>query len=218
MDVFFPRHAIVIAVFAIGLCLTETPAHGQASTSTAVDVTSLVGSWTLNREASTTTFAPDVQGRRAGVRRGGFGGGFGGGRGAGRGGAGQTEDAGADARAERQRLTAVMQELVTPSTHLLIRRDDDGALAMTDADGRTVRYVVNNKVEKHQLTNGTIETRSRWDHGELRQDVNASDAIALSRSMAIDRSTTQLVLTTTMAGGRGNRERPFRAVYDRDED
>jgi len=185
--------------------------------SVASDPAPLIGSWTLNRELSGATPSPDVQGRRGEGRGGGArGGGFGGGMGGGRAGRSPSDQGRSDARAEGERAVALVQELITPTTKWLITRATGDMLAFTNADGRTARYTPNNKTEKHQLTNGTIETKSKWSRGELSQEISASDVIEIVRTFAIDSSTGQLIVTTTFTGGR--QQRPFRVVYDRDDE
>ena len=88
----------------------------------------------------------------------------------------------------------------------------------TDADGRTTRYVANDKKEKHQLLTGTIETKTKWVDGALRQEIALRDGMKSSRTYAIEDD--HLVVTTTMEGGPGpgggGRRAPVRWVYDRD--
>ena len=187
--------------------------------STQPETDSLLGSWSLVRESGDLVPSPDVGGRRGGRGRGGgfgVGGGRfgGGGRGAGR--SGGDPNARAEAREEAQRLAALMGELLTPSTSWLIGREEGDTLAFTTADGRTVRYTPNNKTEKHQLINGTIETKSKWSDRELRQEIEAPGGIAMVRVFGIDQATGRLVVTTTVSG-RGGKDRPYRVLYEHDD-
>jgi hypothetical protein len=205
----------------VGVCAVfpTVELSAQKGGSVAPGLARFVGDWTLNRELSGTTPSPDVATRGGGRRGRGIGiggGGFGGRPGGGRGNGPEGQDP-AEARKEAERRAALVQELLTPTTSWRIGRDAGETIALTNADGRTVRYNPNNKTEKHQMTNGTIETKSRWDHGELRQEISLSGGLNIIRTFSMDPSSDQLVVTTTFGGGRGGRERPFRVVYDRDE-
>ncbi|MEQ1760198.1 MAG: hypothetical protein ABL986_17925 [Vicinamibacterales bacterium] len=176
------------------------------------DRAAFLGSWSLNRELSGAAPSPDLPGRQ-GRRGGGFSGGFGGGRG----GRGQNPQSAGEARAENERLVALLQELVTPETRLRIARGEGDVIALTSADGRTARYLPNGKTERHQQNNGTIETQTTWQQGELRQELSGPGGIRVSRTFAIERETDQLIVSITTPEGRGGgQQRPFRAVYDRD--
>lgn len=210
----------LVIVAILSLCSWSSAIGMSAQTGTVTEGASpIVGSWSLNRELSATTPSPEVGGRRGGRRGDGAGvggGGFGGGFGGGRGGRGQGRG---EARADGERAVALVQELITPPTKWLIVREAGETLAFTNADGRTVRYAPNNRTEKHQLINGTIETRSKWDHGEFRQEISAPGALDMVRTFASDASTHQLIMTTTFDGETAGRDRrPFRVVYDRDEE
>lgn len=187
----------------------------------------LYGGWTIDREASATGPSPDG---RAGDRGrggpppggmpggGGFGGpgggrgGFGGGGFGGRGGGREAD------REEMERMRALMQEFMTPTVRWVIGGGEGDLVVFTDADGRSTRYAANDKKEKHQLLTGTIETRTKWDGGELRQEIELRDGMKAIRTYGLDDD--QLVVTTTMEGGRGpgggRRRAPVRWVYDRD--
>ena len=110
-----------------------------------------------------------------------------------------------------------MQELMMPVPHWIVTGRDDGTIVFTDNEGRSVRYLPNEKKEKHQLTAGTIETKTKWDKGELRQEIALFDGMKAVRVHTISPETAQLTVTTTMEGGPGGRRSPFRLVYDRDE-
>lgn len=113
-----------------------------------------------------------------------------------------------------------MRELMTPTGHWVIKEEDGGAIVFNSAEGRSVRYVANNKKEKHQLANGTIETKTRWDNGRLRQEIELSTGMKAVRVFAVSADEAQLTVTMTTEGepgGRGGRQPPAQFVYDRDE-
>lgn len=117
-----------------------------------------------------------------------------------------------------ERMRALMQEFMTPTVRWVIGGGEGDLVVFTDADGRSTRYAANDKKEKHQLLTGTIETRTKWDGGELRQEIELRDGMKAIRTYGLDDD--QLVVTTTMEGGRGpgggRRRAPVRWVYDRD--
>jgi hypothetical protein len=198
----------------------------QAQPRVPEDHSAYFGGWTLNRELSSTPPAPDGpdgggrEGRggrgRGGPPIGGFGGPGGSGGFGGPGGAGGPGDAPPFDPKEMEKMTALTQELMTPAPHWLVITTDEGTVIFTDAEGRSSRFVPNDKKEKHQLTAGTIETTTKWDKGQLRQEISLSGRMKAVRVFVAMPETRQLVVTTTMEGGRGGRTPPFRLVYDRD--
>ena len=191
------------------------------------DHSAYFGGWTLNRELSSilrTPDGPDGRGRKGGGGRGRGGtrgGGFGGP--GGRGGFGAPGGAGAPGGSpsfdpkEMEKTMALMQELMTPTAHWIVTSTDDGTVIFTDAEGRSSRFVPNDKKEKHQLAAGTVETKTKWDKGQLRQEISLPAGMKAVRVFVAERETPQLTVTTTMEGGPTGRRPPFRVVYDRDE-
>ena len=138
----------------------------------------LSGAWELNRDLSsppggTPGGGDDRDGPRAGGRRGpgggggrgpGGGGGFGGGMGRGgrSGGPGGGPSGGERPSKEQMEAgRALMAEVMElPARFTVIQ--DGAKLILTEPDGVVRTYLVNGKAEKHQLTNGTIETMTAW--------------------------------------------------------
>ena len=85
---------------------------------------------------------------------------------------------------EMEKTMALMQELMTPTAHWIITSADDGTIVFSDAEGRSSRYIPNDKKEKHQLTDGTIETKTKWDNGQLRQEIFLSAGMKAVRVFA----------------------------------
>ena len=112
---------------------------------------------------------------------------------------------------------ALLQEVMTPAVHWVVTSADDGTLVFADAEGRSSRFVPNDKKEKHQLTAGTIETKTRWDKGQLRQEISLPPGIKAVRVFVAVPETKQLTVTTSLEGGPGGRRPPSRFVYDQDE-
>lgn len=214
-------YVALTALAAIALA-TQLEARLGAQRAGADTRSALFGGWTINRESSSTGPSPDRAGARGrggpppgrmpGGGFGGRGGGFGGGGFGGRGGGRQV-----DAEAMEKRR-ALMQELMTPTVRWVIAGGDDGIIVFTDADGRTTRYVANDKKEKHQLLTGTIETQTKWVEGALRQEIALGDGVQATRTYALEGD--QLVVETMIDGGRGpgggGRRAPVRWEYDRD--
>ena len=194
------------------------------------DHAAFFGRWTLNRELSSQhkTLDPGDRGGGPAAGRGGRagggsggGGGFPGGRGGGgRGGVpgGGAGGPGGRARPDpeaMERLRALMEELATPTAWWLIARTDGNAVSFTDAEGRSMRFVADDRKEKHQLAGGTIETKTKWDKGALRQEIAVPGAMTIVRTFTVTPETRQLVVTTTSGGRRGSQSPP-RFVYDAD--
>jgi hypothetical protein len=176
--------------------------------------------WTLNREASTATpaFVPGGGGRPDGGGRGGggFGGGFGGGaRGGGFGERGGGGRGGLDPK-EMQQQMELAQEAMAPAQHWVITQSE-GAITFADQNGRSRRFATGNQKEKHQLEGGTIETTTRWEGAQLRQEIKAGGSTKIVRTYEISPEG-QLVVTTKISGSEDGRGRePMRAVYDADQ-
>lgn len=207
----------------VGLAMLLSTSSSLYAQKDAVDHTAFNGGWTLNREASglSATSGLDVPdaggggGRRAGGGggRGGFGGGGGGRRGGGGFGGGR---GGADPDAMRQRVE-LLQEIARPASHLVITQSD-GAITFVDEEGHSRRFATAGKKEKHQLSSGTIETKTSWDGASLRQEIDAGGAQSIVRMFTVEPEVHQLVITAGGdrgdRGGRGQR----RLVYDADMD
>lgn len=196
---------------------------------------SYYGGWTLNKDLSASAPTPD-RGERDGRGRGGPGGGFGGpgggvggppgggpgGPGGGFGGPGGGFGGPGGRNFDPQKMDeamAVMREVMTPTAHWVITGEAE-VVTLTDADGRSSRYTTNGKKEKHQLSNASIETKSRWENGQLRQELSLPAGMKALRVFAVvEGETPQLVVTVTPQGGpegRAGRRPPLRFVYDRD--
>lgn len=196
---------IVVAVIVGGV------AAGTAA-SRAAEPPRLAGHWTINTELSgpTNESIPDtVEGRGGGA--GGFGGGrggFGGGRGGsggGRGGpggfgGGGRPGGGRPSEEELARQRALIREVLTlPRRFTLV--ESEASITVLEPDGVTRTYHTNGKGEKHQATNGVVETRTRWADASLVMEIKAG-RLTLTRTFAA-RSTDglrRLEVTTTVKG------------------
>jgi hypothetical protein len=180
----------------------------------------LSGTWTIDKAASSAPGSggmPDGGGMRGrgpgggggmgGGRRGGYGGGGGmGGRPRG-GGSGMSQE---DMAARR----ALLQEALQMPARFTLAQDGD-RLIFIEPDGVVRTYVANGKDEKHQLTNGTIETRSRWDDHALVMEIKVSERGKFTRTFTVGGSPRRLEVTTMFDG---NKDLKRVTLYDSTDD
>jgi hypothetical protein len=227
------------AVLSICLLAVTSLLAGAAQSPTPAPSTStplLSGAWDLNREASSpppSGAGPEGEGG-AGHHgaRGGHGGGGGGGRGGwgmgggtgGGTGGGMHGGSGANNgerpdREEMQRLRDLAQEVIASPPRLVI--DQDGSLvSFTDDEGHVRRYDATGKPEKHQLTSGTVDTKTRWEDAALVVETTMPNGFKVTKRYALSTAADakQLVVTTQVEGGHGGsgegKRPPHKAVYD----
>jgi hypothetical protein len=173
-----PRAMTLALIAALGVSASANVDAGDA------ERPSLAGTWTLNRSLSTPAGSvptPDVGpdeepdldqiGRGVYGRRGAFGPGGRGGRGPG------------DGRLRETDLAArrgLIEELLAMPASITIAQDGD-RLSLVEADGIARIYYANGRTERHQLLNGTIETRSRWDDGTLVMELKPRGGPTITR-------------------------------------
>lgn len=133
---------------------------------------------------------PGGGGRGGGMR--GRPGGFGGGRSPDTGGQRGGRPSSEDVEARR----ALMQEVVDLPAHLTITQEGD-TVRFLEPDGVSRSYVVNGKTEKHQLTNGTIETKASWDGDALKLVITAGERGALVRTFRLRSDPRRLEVATS---------------------
>jgi hypothetical protein len=105
---------------------------------------------------------------------------------------------------------ALLMELVTLPPRVTIVQKGD-TVTFAEPDGVVRSYVANGKAEKHQLTNGVVETKTRWKGEVLEMELTVG-RITLRRLFAVrDGDPRQLDVTTELPGGR---RAPVKAVYD----
>ena len=186
----------------------------------------LGGAWVLNRDLGT---APGSEpgpgpGGREGRGRGpgggapgggrggpGGGGGFGGfgGRGGGRGGPGGGGPRGT--REDMETRRALMDEVMRLPPRFTLAQEGD-KVVIIEPDGVVRTYLVNGRKEKHQLTNGTIETTSSWDKATLKMDIVVGERMKLVRTFALTSDPRRLQVTTVFDGG--PKDRAMVEVFD----
>lgn len=143
---------------------------------------------------------------------GGFGGGFGGGRGGG--GRGGPGGPGGDPRGMREAMEArraLMDEVMHLPPRFTLAQDGD-KIVIIEPDGVVRTYLVNGKKEKHQLTNGTVETTSSWDKATLKMEIVVGERMKLVRTFALTDDPRRLQVTTAFEGG--PKDRAMVEVFD----
>jgi hypothetical protein len=208
--------ALSLAASLVMLVGGTTPVAGQDAGPE--NRAGLYGGWRLNREQSTARNgeSPGDEGRRQGGAPG-QGGHRGGGGFPGRGGRGGSFGGGRGVDPEKMQQTRdLMRELMTPAAHWVITNGSEGVITLVDETGRSTRITANNKKERHQLTAGTIESKTKWDSGLLSQEIEISGGMKFTRTFHVEPATGQLIVSVTSSGGRGDRP-PVRFIYDRDD-
>lgn len=170
----------------------------------------LSGTWRLNTEASDVGGTGD-DGDTARGPIGGFGmpgrqplGGYGS-----PGGMGSPTSLPVDPETRKQRME-LMRELLEPVRRFTISQDAS-SVSFTYADGRTVRYRTDGRAEKHQATNGTVETETRWKKGRLVRETNLDDGLSIEETFSI---TSPRGLSVELETSGGGRRKPLRRIYD----
>ena len=115
---------------------------------------------------------------------------------------------------EMERRRALMQEAMQlPPRFTLAQKAD--TISFIEPDGVVRSYVANGKSEKHQLTNGIVETKTAWKGESLEMEVKV-DRLTIRRTFAIGGTgSRQLEVTTTLDGGR--RGASSKTVFDESE-
>ena len=211
--------APAISAFTKAALLTSVAlvAHEDAATRPV-----LSGAWSIDKTLSTAPGSvgmpddgTDGPGPGGGGRRrgGGPGGGFPGGMG---GGGGRGAPGGMQRREEdRAARRALLEELIALPPKFTIAQDGD-KVVFIEPDGVVRTFVVNDRTEKHQLQNGTIETKSRWDGNALEMELKSPGGLTLTRRYEVRGTPRQLEVTTTASRGQRNAKRV--AVYDVTDD
>jgi hypothetical protein len=210
------RQRNVLCGVAIAL-LSLTRRLPAADDQQPADHSAFNGPWTLNRDLSGTPSGSS--GDEAPSDRpqgGGGGGGFGGGRrgrfgGGGFGGRRGGNAEGAPDQEAVRRMREVMQEIANPTPHLVVTVGDR-SITFVDAEGRSQRFTADGKKEKHQVQAGTIETKTKWEGADLRQDIDPGGSRKIVRTFSVSPENHQLVVTSTVEGGQRSRP-PRRVVY-----
>ena len=106
---------------------------------------------------------------------------------------------------------ALVQEVLTLPARMTITQDGDKVVVI-EPDGVVRTYVVNGAAEKHQLTNGTIETKAKWQGTTLRMEIVVGARMKLVRTFEVRDDPRRLEVTTAFEGS--DKDQGQRTVYD----
>ena len=87
-----------------------------------------------------------------------------------------------------------MGEVMELPARLTIIQDGE-KLILTEPDGVVRTYLVNGKVEKHQLTSGTVDTKTSWDGPSLTMQI-AVGRMKLTRTFTMHDNPRRLEIAT----------------------
>jgi hypothetical protein len=183
----------------------------------------IVGVWALNHDLSDDPRRnPPATDSRGGDSDGGFGpragggfggggfGGFGGGRGSGGRTAGPPARSPEDVEALRE---AVVRFLETAERITIV--EADGAVLLTDDDGRTQTLRPDGRKRDQKAANGLVSLtrKTAWNGANLVSELDIEDGPTIILSYGRSEGGSQLVITATVKNGRGD-PMEFRRVYD----
>jgi hypothetical protein len=192
------------------------PPAGQETARTATAASpSLVGRWELNFQQSDPMAPEGVQpAGDEGGRRGGSGGRGATGGGAGTAGGGAREG-GEGGRGGSEPATAQDElQRVIDAQRVLIIEEHDGAVSITDADGRLITLKPDGIKVKDQLLGTAIERTTKWDGRTLVSQSRLNNGVHITQSYTKVNEGLQLVIATKVEGGRFRRALEFKRVYD----
>lgn len=106
---------------------------------------------------------------------------------------------------------ALVQEVLTLPARMTITQDGDKVVVI-EPDGVVRTYVVNGAAEKHQLTNGIIETKAKWQGATLRMEIVVGARMKLVRTFEVSDDPRRLEVTTAFEGS--DKDQGQRTVYD----
>lgn len=199
----------VFGVFSLLIsCLVFAPTTGMAQDTT------LAGTWTYNGAQSDDPQAMMRElragdGNAPGMRgRGGRGGS------ARRGGQRPAGGPPANEAGDPQRMREMMRSITDAPERMAIAVNDT-SVVVTYVDRPTVVLIPDGKGNKEETaTLGEVETKTKWDDGELRVERKYEGGLQTRSSFLLSEDRTQLYVIIHLDGGRMP-EFEFRRVYDR---
>ena len=199
---------VIAASFAIATTRAQTPSKPNDS---------IVGSWTLNKDASDLGAAPGSgEGREGGDdgrtggggrRRGGGGGGFGGGLG--RGGGFGNQATPQNQEAMQKMRDALRDEMQAPDHMTIV--SSETTIIITMRDGRTTRLATDGKKIKDDSTG--ISRATKWEAGKLTSEINGLGRGKIIETYSVDADAKQLRVKLDVDGPRKTTQT---RVYDLD--
>jgi len=115
---------------------------------------------------------------------------------------------------EMKRRRELMRELTTPPARLTIAQDAT-KVTFIDEHARARAYSTDGRSEKHQFTNATVETHTRWRDAALTIESSLEGGMKIVRRYQLAADPRQLVVTTRLTGGpsRGDAPPEMKTVY-----
>jgi hypothetical protein len=206
----FKSGAIAWMAAALAMALVAMAPRIAAQSASAADVAAkLNGRWKINEELTPASARPAGRGgpsfaiAGAPVQRSGRGGGRGGG------GGGQPSDASSPLMAEEVAAQTALTILHEVPKELTIEATADG-IVFREPRGEW-RFKIDGKNSAMDVPGGTLHSKSRWDHGTLRQEFSSAQK-KLVKSWSID-GNDRLVLTERFESITSSSE--SKAVFDR---
>jgi hypothetical protein len=119
----------------------------------------------------------------------------------------------------KQRRALMQEVLEVEPTFTIV--EGDGTVSFTHTDGRVATYKTDGKKEKHQFTNGTIETKTKWDKDTeaLVIEMDLGDGLKVTHTYTVAGTPRQLADSIKFEGGRmqergGGGPPPRHNIYD----
>jgi hypothetical protein len=200
------RHFFVTIVMSAALSIAI--GHAQAP---AAPNGSIVGAWTLNKDASDLGLQPEAKGedgdrgengrRGEGGRRRGGGGGFG------RGFGNQQPQ---NQEAMQKMRDALRDEMQAPDHMTIV--SSDTTIIITMRDGRTTRLATDGKKVKDDSTG--IERKTKWDGGKLVSEISGLGRGKITETYSADAESRQLRVRLDVDGVRKTTQT---RIYDLDQ-
>jgi hypothetical protein len=177
---------------------------------------SIVGVWTLNKEASDAQPGTPERGDRSGRGGRGYGGGRrgggfgGGGRRGGGGGLGAGDGGGRANPDEMRRMRDAMRDILDAPERMTITKTESMVI-ITTGEGRTTRLSTDGKKVKDESTG--IDRKTRWAAAQLVSEISGAGQGKMTETYAVNPDTHQLTVTLQFGNGSNSRP-PVHHVYD----
>ena len=112
------------------------------------------------------------------------------------------------------RMQAAMQDLLSAPNRMTVVQDGSDVLFTYD-DGRVMRLIPDGEKHAGIAGNGIqVERRARWDGDLLIAEIQVPSGVKIVQTYDAPFEVGQLIVTTTLEGGRLPEERTLRRVYD----
>ena len=117
-------------------------------------------------------------------------------------------------REQMARMQAAMQDLLSAPNRITVVQDGSDVLFTYD-DGRVMRLIPDGEKHAGIAGNGIqVERRARWDGDLLIAEIQVPSGVKIVQTYDAPFEARQLIVTTTLEGGRLPEDRTLRRVYD----